>query len=217
MTRETLLAVLRQHPFVEEFQPQHIEKLTSLAKEVEFDRDQVIFHEGDDCHDFYLIVAGRTALEIEAPGHTLRVQTLSAGDEFGWSAILMGRGKHFQARALERVEGARLRRRGAAGCVPRRQVVRLRAHVSDAGCRVGAPAGHAAAASRHVLAGCEASGYLTGLEASPFAPATAVVRGARRPNPGTPPAGSPESGRRGSRRTSDGCRVRVPPRPGRGS
>ncbi len=104
MTRETLLAVLKQHPFVEEFQPQHIEKLTALAKEVEFARDQVIFHEGDDCHDFYLIVAGRTALEIEAPGHTLRVQTLSAGDEFGWSAILMGRGKHFEARALERVK-----------------------------------------------------------------------------------------------------------------
>lgn len=104
MTRETLLAVLKQHPFVEEFQPQHIEKLTSLAKEVDFARDQVIFHEGDDCHDFFLIVAGRVALEIEAPGHTVRVQTLSAGDELGWSAILMGRGKHFQARALERVK-----------------------------------------------------------------------------------------------------------------
>jgi CRP/FNR family transcriptional regulator, cyclic AMP receptor protein len=103
MTKETLLAVLKQHPFVEEFQPQHLEKLSSLAKEVEFARDQVIFHEGDDTHEFYLVIAGRVALEIEAPGHTLRVQTLSAGDEFGWSTILMGRGKHFQARALERV------------------------------------------------------------------------------------------------------------------
>lgn len=104
MTKETLLGVLKQHPFVEEFQPQHLEKLTSLAHEVEFARDQVLFHEGDDYHDFLLIVAGRVALEIEAPGHTLRVQTLSAGDELGWSAILMGRGKHFQARALERVK-----------------------------------------------------------------------------------------------------------------
>jgi CRP-like cAMP-binding protein len=32
------------------------------------------------------------------------VQTLSAGDELGWSALLMGSGKHFQARALEPVE-----------------------------------------------------------------------------------------------------------------
>ncbi len=104
MTRETLVAVLQKHPFVEEFQPQHIERLSTLAKETHFDRDQVIFHEGDECHDFYLIVEGRVALEIEAPGHTFRVQTLHAGDELGWSAILMGRGKHFQARALQPVD-----------------------------------------------------------------------------------------------------------------
>ena len=103
MTRETLVAVLQKHPFVGEFQPQHIEKLSALAKEVQFERDNVIFHEGDECHDFYLIVQGRVALEIEAPGHTFRVQTLSDGDELGWSAILMGRGKHFQARALQPV------------------------------------------------------------------------------------------------------------------
>jgi CRP/FNR family transcriptional regulator, cyclic AMP receptor protein len=101
MTKETLVAVLQQHPFVEEFQPEHIERLTTLAKEVKFERDHVIFHEGDECHDFYLIVEGRVALEIEAPGQTFRVQTLHAGDELGWSAILMGRGKHFQARTLQ--------------------------------------------------------------------------------------------------------------------
>ncbi len=101
MTKETLIAVLHKHPFVEEFQEEHIEKLAALAKEVEFPRDQVLFHEGDEFHDFYLIVQGRVALEIEAPDHTFRVQTLSAGDELGWSAILMGRGKHFQARALQ--------------------------------------------------------------------------------------------------------------------
>jgi len=104
MTRETLVAVLQKHPFVGEFQPQHIEKLSALAKEVQFERDNVIFHEGDECHDFYLIVEGRVALEIEAPGHTFRVQTLHEGDELGWSAILMGRGKHFQARALQPVQ-----------------------------------------------------------------------------------------------------------------
>jgi CRP/FNR family transcriptional regulator, cyclic AMP receptor protein len=101
MTRETLMAVLHRHPFTEEFQPEHLERLAELAKEVHFDRDSVIFHEGDDTHDFYLIANGRIALEIEAPDYTFRVQTLTSGDELGWSSILMGRGKHFQARALE--------------------------------------------------------------------------------------------------------------------
>ena len=104
MPNEMLLAVLRKHPFVEEFEPEHVDRLTALAREVHFARDQVIFHEGDECHEFYLIVKGRVALEIEEPDHTLRVQTLTAGDELGWSAMLMGRGKHFQARALEAVD-----------------------------------------------------------------------------------------------------------------
>ena len=104
MSAATLLAVLKQHPFVEEFRPEHIEKLRSLAREVAFDADHVMFKEGDDTHDFYLIANGRVALEMQEPDHVLRVQTLEAGDELGWSSVLMGRGKYFQARALEPVE-----------------------------------------------------------------------------------------------------------------
>jgi CRP/FNR family cyclic AMP-dependent transcriptional regulator len=104
MLTQALRAMLQKHHFVDEFEPRHIEKLEGLAKEARFARDQVVFREGDECSEFYMIVSGRVALEIEAPDHTLRVQTLSAGDELGWSALLMGSGKHFQARALEPVE-----------------------------------------------------------------------------------------------------------------
>jgi CRP-like cAMP-binding protein len=100
--------MLRHHPFVAEFEPRHIEKLATLAREVRFERDQIIFREGDDCSEFYMIVTGLVALEIAAPGHTFRVQTLFAGDELGWSALLMGQGKHFQARTLERVDALAL-------------------------------------------------------------------------------------------------------------
>src|SRR3982751_4770614 len=102
--RESISAMLGHHPFVREFEPRHIEKLATLAKEIRFDRDQVLFREGDECSEFYLILNGLVALEITAPGQTFRVQTLFAGDELGWSAVLMGRGKHFQARMLERVD-----------------------------------------------------------------------------------------------------------------
>ena len=81
-----------------------MDRLAAFAKDVMFSRDHVVFHEGDECSEFYLIVSGRIALEVEEPGHTLRVQTLSEGDELGWSALLMSAGKHFQARALEPVE-----------------------------------------------------------------------------------------------------------------
>ena len=101
---ETLLAMLRHHPFVMEFDTRHVERLAALAKDIRFDRNHIIFREGDECSEFSLIVTGLVALEIAAPGHTFRVQTLFAGDELGWSALLMGSGKHFQARTLERVE-----------------------------------------------------------------------------------------------------------------
>ena len=101
--KETVLEMVRHHPFVGEFEPRHVETLATLAKDVRFDRDQILFREGDECSDFYMIVTGLVALEIAAPGHIFRVQTLFAGDELGWSAVLMGRGKHFQARTLEPV------------------------------------------------------------------------------------------------------------------
>jgi len=101
---EPHLAKLRHHPFVLEFEPHHVERLAALARDVRFERDQVIFREGDDCSEFYLVVNGLVSLEIVAPGHTFRVQTLFAGDELGWSALLLGSGKHFQARTLERVD-----------------------------------------------------------------------------------------------------------------
>jgi len=96
-----LLPVLQKHPFVAEFRPDHTARLAELAKQVRFQAGQVIFKEGDDYSVFYLLGEGMVALEIEAPDHVLRVQTLYAGDELDWSAVLPHAGKHFQARALE--------------------------------------------------------------------------------------------------------------------
>ena len=101
--KETLLLTLQKHPFVAEFKPQHTAALAALAKSVNFDAGQVIFHEGDDYSVFYLLGDGMVALELEVPGHVLRVQTLYAGDELDWSAVLPHAGKHFQARALSPV------------------------------------------------------------------------------------------------------------------
>ena len=104
MTVETSTqTLLARHPFTTGMGGPAIEKLATLARAVGFARNEVIFREGDDCHDFYLVLSGRVALEIVSDGVPHRVHTLSAGDELGWSAVLMGQGKYFQARALEQV------------------------------------------------------------------------------------------------------------------
>ncbi len=114
MDTKALYDILRQHPFLEGFKPPHIQKMAEMAHEVEFARDQVIFREGDECGLFYLILEGKVALEASAPGRIMRISTLGAGDELGWSSLLMEDGKQFQARTLETVralafDAARLR------------------------------------------------------------------------------------------------------------
>jgi CRP/FNR family cyclic AMP-dependent transcriptional regulator len=100
---QSLLQDLETHPFVAEFRPEHRARLAALAKQVHFDANQVIFREGDDYSVLYLLGKGMVALELEVPGHVLRVQTLYGGDVFDWSALLPHAGKHFQARALDAV------------------------------------------------------------------------------------------------------------------
>ena len=159
--RETVPATLRHHPFVAEFEPRHVEKLATLAKEIRFDRDQILFREGDECSEFYLIVTGLVALEIAAPGHTFRVQTLFAGDELGWSALLMGRGKHFQARTLERVDALAFEGPSSSAACREDTAVRLHPDAAAAGGRGRATAGDAAAAAGHVLSGGGTRGNMT--------------------------------------------------------
>ncbi len=97
---QPLLQVLQRHPFVADLTAEHKERLAELATQVHFDAGQIIFHEGDDYSVFYLLGEGTVALELQVPGQWLRVQTLFAGDELGWSAVLPHSGMRFQARAL---------------------------------------------------------------------------------------------------------------------
>jgi CRP/FNR family cyclic AMP-dependent transcriptional regulator len=103
MMTQSLWQEIEKHPFVADFLPAHKARLAALAKEVRFDAGQVIFREGDDYSILYLLGTGMIALELEVPGHVLRVQTLYAGEVFDWSALLPHAGKHFQARALDPV------------------------------------------------------------------------------------------------------------------
>ncbi|MCC6863064.1 MAG: Crp/Fnr family transcriptional regulator [Bryobacterales bacterium] len=116
MTGQVLLDTLRIHPFTEGFTQEQLERLAGLAGQVRFQKNAIIFHEGDESSFFYLLLSGSVVLEVTAPGRSLRIQTLGKGEELGWSSLLAPTpGKQFQARALEPVEalvfdGARLRR-----------------------------------------------------------------------------------------------------------
>jgi CRP/FNR family transcriptional regulator, cyclic AMP receptor protein len=95
------ITAIDQHPFARELQPQHMRRLAALARPVQFERDQVLFKEGDPRRDFFLVMSGHVAIEMSVPGRFLRVETVGPGEELGWSAVLEGATKHFQGRALD--------------------------------------------------------------------------------------------------------------------
>ncbi len=103
METKALVDALREHSFLEGMKQNYVQKIAEMTMEVQFARDQIIFREGDESGLFYLLTSGKVALEISAPGRIVRVETLGEGDELGWSSLIGGEGKTFQARSLEPV------------------------------------------------------------------------------------------------------------------
>jgi CRP-like cAMP-binding protein len=144
MNIQAPMALLRDQPFVRGFEPREVKQLAALAREARFAKDEIIYREGEECRDFYLVVAGRVVLEITPPSGSFPFDTVEAGDEFGWTAVLGSHDRVLQARALQdtrvlAIDGARLRalcesdtalgyalmRRLLASAVERLQAVRL--------------------------------------------------------------------------------------------
>ena len=90
-------------PFVREMKPDSIAKLAAAAKEVGFDKDQILFREGDTSRQFYIVLSGKVALEITTLKGPYRLMTVEDGGELGWSFLLRKGGRHFRARAVDRV------------------------------------------------------------------------------------------------------------------
>jgi CRP-like cAMP-binding protein len=103
MNSNQFQGTLADHAFLAGLAESDIKILTALSFEVRFQEEQIIFREGDPSSFFYLILSGRIALEVLAPGHVLRIQTVGEGEELGWSSLLASVNKQFQARCLEPV------------------------------------------------------------------------------------------------------------------
>jgi len=101
MTPDTT-AALHGLPFFEDFRARHMDKLLTLGAEVQFAKEEIIFHEDDEARLFYVILSGRVALDAVVAGRSVRIQILYAGEDLGWSAVLNQK-RQFQARALEPV------------------------------------------------------------------------------------------------------------------
>lgn len=89
MAREVLADILSQNPWFQSLEPDHFEKLLSIASLAEWPEGQTIFAEGGQDAKLYLILEGRVAIDKHVPGRgRVTLLTLGPSEIFGWSAVV---------------------------------------------------------------------------------------------------------------------------------
>jgi CRP/FNR family transcriptional regulator len=83
-------------------EPGHVKKLATLATEVKFAKDQIIYREGDLGDTLYFIEDGQVVIEINMPdmSEPVTMYSVGPGELFGCSALLAPRRKQLRARAV---------------------------------------------------------------------------------------------------------------------
>jgi CRP/FNR family transcriptional regulator, cyclic AMP receptor protein len=106
---ETLERIIAEHPFFAGLESDFPNLLTGCAANARFEEDTYIFKEGEEANEFYLIRAGRVAVEIFAPQRKpIMVATLGEGEILGWSWLLPPYQRKFHARAIAPVRAIAL-------------------------------------------------------------------------------------------------------------
>jgi CRP/FNR family transcriptional regulator, cyclic AMP receptor protein len=102
-------AALAGHPFLAGLDDSALELVCGCAQLIGVPADQCVFHAGQSADAFYLILAGRVAVEMESSqaGHVC-IQTIGPGEVLGWSALTPPYRWKFMARVLEPVRAVEL-------------------------------------------------------------------------------------------------------------
>jgi len=83
-----LIEVLQAIPWFQVLSEEHFAKVVSIAGIETYDKDQMLFRQGDKQEKLYIVVEGRVAVELYSPvrGY-LRVFTAEPMDVVGWSSV----------------------------------------------------------------------------------------------------------------------------------
>lgn len=101
-TLPSLDATIRAHRFAVGMKPEHLKKLADAAMLKQFERDEIVFSEGEPANRFYLICQGKIALESRGDGESAPlVQFVGPDEVLGWSWLFPPYYWHFTARAIE--------------------------------------------------------------------------------------------------------------------
>lgn len=101
MPVQTLEPILAKQPIFTGLDKTYLDLITGCAANAVFKDGEVIFREGEESNQFFVIRDGRIALEIHVPGHgSVTIQTVEPGDVVGWSWLFPPYRWYFTGRAL---------------------------------------------------------------------------------------------------------------------
>jgi len=97
-----IVTALRLMEFFHDMEPNHLHKLAAIAREVTFEKGDLVYKEGDLDKGMYLIQEGEVVIEMKSltQGYA-PVLTIGKGQLFGWSSLFPGQRKRARARVLK--------------------------------------------------------------------------------------------------------------------
>lgn len=101
MTVTSLKPIISQHPFFEGLAEDFIDLVVGCAANERYAVGDYLVHDGDAEDSFFLVRAGRVAIELSVHHQPTVVATLSPGEILGWSWLVPPLKWHFDARAVE--------------------------------------------------------------------------------------------------------------------
>lgn len=104
MKLETLQPILSRQGIFRDLDPDYLNTIVGCAANVRFKAGTFIFREGEPADHFFLIRAGKVALQIHHPERgPLTIETLGEGDILGWSWLFPPYRWHFDALVIDPV------------------------------------------------------------------------------------------------------------------
>jgi len=99
---QTLDVIVSEHPFFKGLKPEHLKFIAGCASNAVFKSGEFLYREGDEANHFYIIRAGRVAIEaFSVKQRAITIQTLTIGDVLGWSWLFPPYQAHFGVKAIE--------------------------------------------------------------------------------------------------------------------
>ena len=96
------LTMLRSIELTRDMETKHLRKLASIAQEITFRPNEIIYRQGNKGRGLYLIQEGEIVIEMDIPdqGHVI-LNVLGPGQFFGWSSLFPLERKMAWTRAIQ--------------------------------------------------------------------------------------------------------------------